>query len=375
MSNSLINEKKNNMLIPTIILIAFIAFIGFVSLSLYTQVVDGKGIIELKDNNISTLSADLNTTTSMLNSKKAELLIANANVAALTNEKTNLDINLNNKINQFNMLDQNYNDLNLAYNDLNLYSYNRDINLNNIYLQYDIVNTYKDEGYIDKEFDYCSLPTDVNTETGGYKYGAYNYTKKIRLYNKANTYFNNLYSGEYYDESTILDRTNNKIQDLLLENIYFNSSVDYMLPVDEAFEVISLVQKIPYDNASVNFSIAINKYPYNVLYNNIGICAEKSYLMATLLSELGYGTGIFLFDTHAAVGIKCPANYDYKDSGYCLIESTILSYVGEFHDSTDSIYNGYEGIVNISNGKEYEYAGQQYVDYHDNNLDKLYNCR
>lgn len=99
--------------------------------------------------------------------------------------------------------------------------------------------------------------------------------------------------------------------------------------------VSSFVQTIPYDQDKLDrrtsgLSGATEKttYPYEVLYENTGVCQDKSYLVYELLKELGYGVAIFLFpnpeDNHMAIGVKCPFEYSNYESGYCFIETTSL---------------------------------------------------
>ena len=66
-------------------------------------------------------------------------------------------------------------------------------------------------------------------------------------------------------------------------------------------------------------------------------------LLASLLRDLGFGVALFEFksEQHMAVGIACPAGYDYAGTGYAFIESTETSII------TDS--NGtYAGIGRLS---------------------------
>jgi len=99
--------------------------------------------------------------------------------------------------------------------------------------------------------------------------------------------------------------------------------------------VSAFVQTIPYDQGKLerreSGQSGITEkitYPYEVLYENTGVCQDKSYLAYALLKELGYGVSIFLFpdpkDNHMAVGVKCPLQYSNYDSGYCFIETTSL---------------------------------------------------
>jgi len=96
--------------------------------------------------------------------------------------------------------------------------------------------------------------------------------------------------------------------------------------------VAAFIQTIPYDTDKFNKIKAgdLGKvyYPYEVLYNNRGVCSDKSYLAYSLLRDLGYGVSLFLFpdptDRHMALGIKCPTEYSNYDSGYCFLETTSL---------------------------------------------------
>lgn len=119
-------------------------------------------------------------------------------------------------------------------------------------------------------------------------------------------------------------------------------------PDSRARIAASLVQNIPYDYDKFNNGGESNgrghgvRYPYEVLYDNKGICGEKSFLIAFLLKELGFGTAIFYLNengvNHQVAGVKCPAQYDFKDSGYCFIEATsrrMITYTGSYDDQNN----------------------------------------
>ncbi len=121
---------------------------------------------------------------------------------------------------------------------------------------------------------------------------------------------------------------------------------------------ISLVQNIPYvfsDKKEDFFGKELNhsRYPYEVLYENTGICGEKSELLAFLLKELGYGTAIFHFpeDDHEAVGIKCSSLRDYHNTGYCFIETTGIIESGEIYIGATREFSSEPEVVKISDGK------------------------
>lgn len=95
----------------------------------------------------------------------------------------------------------------------------------------------------------------------------------------------------------------------------------------------AFVQSIPYDQGKTDRREAgldgmdeKTTYPYEVLYDQTGVCQDKSYLAYRLLQELGIGVSIFLFpdprDNHMAVGVRCPPEYANYDSGYCFLETT-----------------------------------------------------
>lgn len=102
---------------------------------------------------------------------------------------------------------------------------------------------------------------------------------------------------------------------------------------DQARIAVSLVQNIDYDTNSFESGNIKGKYPYEVLYTGCGVCSEKSELLAYVLRELGFGVAIFRFDSsgdfpgHDAIGIKCPQQYSYGDTGYCFVESTTPSII------------------------------------------------
>jgi len=100
---------------------------------------------------------------------------------------------------------------------------------------------------------------------------------------------------------------------------------------DQAKIAIRLVQLIPYDWDAFTSGIITGKYPYEVLYTNTGVCSEKANLMIYLLRGLGYGVAALEFtsEEHRAVGIECPSQYEYKNTGYCFVEPTELTTIGD----------------------------------------------
>ena len=92
---------------------------------------------------------------------------------------------------------------------------------------------------------------------------------------------------------------------------------------------VSLIQNIEfgYSNKTEQAFTQIvyhERYPYEVLYDQQGICGEKSALLALILKEMGYDVSIFYFkeENHEAVGVKCPIEKSINNSRYCFIETT-----------------------------------------------------
>ena len=122
--------------------------------------------------------------------------------------------------------------------------------------------------------------------------------------------------------------------------------------------LVIFVQKIPYAWDIFN-SVSFNvQYPYETLYLNKGVCAEKSLLMAKLLNELGYGIALFeyTFGDHMAVGVECPYDKSNYNSGYCFIEPSDVYPIGkipqEYVGGAD-IKNEIPKIYIISKGKSF----------------------
>lgn len=132
---------------------------------------------------------------------------------------------------------------------------------------------------------------------------------------------------------------------------------------DQARIAISLVQNIPYKETDKktnftlgtwNISSTYLRYPYEVLYENQGICEEKSNLLVFLLKEMGYETSIIYYpqERHKSVGIKCPLEHSLNNTGYCFIETTGPSILSseEIPYSTIGNLNSEFKIFNMSSG-------------------------
>jgi len=143
-------------------------------------------------------------------------------------------------------------------------------------------------------------------------------------------------------------------------------------PLNQARIAISLVQNIPYDTESAQAENLTNRYPYEVLFDQLGVCGEKSRLLAFILRELGYG--VYLLDyekeDHMAVGLKCPieyAQYSYNGTGYCFLETTRVSILtdntGEYSDNGEKL-STIPLLLTVRDGMEYP-AKEEYTDAQD----------
>jgi hypothetical protein len=136
---------------------------------------------------------------------------------------------------------------------------------------------------------------------------------------------------------------------------------------DRARIAISLVQQIPYGyNQSYVQGNGNLRSPFMVLYDQSGICDEKSVLLASLLEELGYGVIVFSFpdQQHTAVGIRSPPAFSFNNTGYAFVETTFPTIVtddrGEYGGG--GTLTGPPVIYPIADGGLFDSAGTEYAD-------------
>ncbi|MBI2044573.1 hypothetical protein HYT23_00790 [Candidatus Pacearchaeota archaeon] len=122
---------------------------------------------------------------------------------------------------------------------------------------------------------------------------------------------------------------------------------------DQARIAVSLVQNILFGASDKeiqitdDFSVRYSRYPYEILHDRMGVCGEKSELLAFLLKELNYGVVLFYYhdENHEAVGISCPVINSVNKSGYCFAETSGPSII-----SDDEIE--YAGGIKLRNSPE-----------------------
>lgn len=147
---------------------------------------------------------------------------------------------------------------------------------------------------------------------------------------------------------------------------------------DQARIAISLVQNIPFGSANKTFQIGqfdfeYYRYPYEVLYENQGVCGEKSELLAFLLRELGYGNAFLYYskENHEAMGIRCPIEKGIDGTGYCFIETTGPSVITD--NETEYVLgqlNSTPELIQISGGLSF--GENNFYEYNDARiLDKI----
>ncbi|MFH1589853.1 MAG: hypothetical protein ABIB43_04770 [archaeon] len=232
-----------------------------------------------------------------------------------------------------------------------------------------------EEGFIpDKER--CISKYKINPKDIYFEYTLRGESNSIKLtvYGELNSYLASLpRTISYYEYEPVptkkdfLERElNNKIQEPYLVELSTKIKALDLSNDDKARVAISLVQNIPYDQNAFKTNNVTGKYPYQVLYTNTGVCGEKSTLLIFLLKELGYETAYIAFDpeNHAVAGIKCADQYDYRDTGYCFIETTrptIPTYKAAEYTNVGYIMS-IPIVVKLSEGIAFETIGEEHLD-------------
>jgi len=159
----------------------------------------------------------------------------------------------------------------------------------------------------------------------------------VEVYGGVDDYLSTLKQSIIYANGEISSRADFKLN-------HMNEKVerDFILPLilqiqniapgdkdRQARIAISIVQNIPFGASNKTYvfagqNVSYSRYPYQVLYDNAGVCGEKTELLAFILRELGYGVSFFYYpaENHEALGIKCPLDKSFSFTGYCFIETT-----------------------------------------------------
>lgn len=103
------------------------------------------------------------------------------------------------------------------------------------------------------------------------------------------------------------------------------------LTSDEYVELLTAyVQSIPYDHDKLASIEIAPRYPVETVFENRGICSDKTILLAGLLAHEGYSCAVLHFakENHVTVGLPAPDGFDYFGCGYAVVETTAISYIG-----------------------------------------------
>ncbi len=221
---------------------------------------------------------------------------------------------------------------------------------------------FVDNGIVNDFFgeDLINYQTDSKIAILNYGSGNINFV----VYKGLNNYFSSLDRSIYYYEGEAPPSSRDFILKEMNDDLQYQALLPLVLEIkskaksqeDEANMAIRIVQNIPYDYQALNSVYLVGRYPYEVLYDNKGVCGEKSQLLAFLLKELGYGVIIFEYNSenHMAVGILCD-NGNYN-TDYCFIESTEPTQVGfipQNYIGGANIRNAIPNIIPVSKGKKY----------------------
>lgn len=179
--------------------------------------------------------------------------------------------------------------------------------------------------------------------------------------------------SQYY-----LEFLKNTLQRKYLNDLLEKIQTHAKNPDDLARIAISLVQRIPYDFEKANYDLKYNpnskiRYPYEVIFDNKGICCEKSLLLAFLLKELGFGAALFVYEmeNHMALGIQSPKEFSYYESGYAFVETTAPSIVtnsqGKYLNSTKlgifrNKLKSYPTLIPLFEGNEFSGIYTEFFD-------------
>jgi hypothetical protein len=219
----------------------------------------------------------------------------------------------------------------------------------------------------------------------------YNYYKNKP--NKFNAYYssNNQTFIKSAKEDSLLDSLTGKIEDIgVLKGLDSDQTLDL---------AACLMQSIPYDDAkaqkilgdnAASFSVKelVPRYPYETLYDGLGICTDKTYLGIAVFERLGYRTAVLEFDNerHMSIGIGVPNGSGNFDLNLGILELTNsgfkVSDVPELKSGAGITINNYQklptisvngdvnedkkleltnpsGVEQISGGKDYQLVGKR----------------
>ena len=105
---------------------------------------------------------------------------------------------------------------------------------------------------------------------------------------------------------------------------------------EEAQMVLNFVQEaIPYSYDTDTHSMTDYwSFPVETLHDGSGDCEDKSFLYASIMERIGYGSALIMYDEHVAVGVNCTGlsgwYYDVDGLRYYYCETTSTGWtIGE----------------------------------------------
>ncbi len=209
----------------------------------------------------------------------------------------------------------------------------------------------------DKRFP--TLTVKLKTNTFQWVFDEKVYSMKKNFYKEISSFYHQHPERVYTENEKLADyynRLHNNIiseGDTTIQEIkeYFQSIFsEQRIDGEKVAEfLVSFVQSIPYDNEkydlimssinseNVNIELVSRqveetwpRFPYETLYENKGVCTDKTFLAIALLEAFEYGTALFDFGQHVAPAVQCPKEYSTFKSGYCVAEVTSPEYfIGE----------------------------------------------
>jgi len=194
-------------------------------------------------------------------------------------------------------------------------------------------------GYLSSYIDiFPFYPTNQRVETLQCNYAGKNLSTTITLHDNINRYYVNhdfsnkdqYIQNENYSKFIYINSKDNTIKNLVgkIKSVGIANGLNN----DQTVELAAcFIQNIPYDDAKANNILggegntaSTEQYPYQTLYDNNGICTDKTYLGGAILKEMQYGVGILLFenDKHMALGLSVPTGYTSFSTNYAVMELT-----------------------------------------------------
>jgi hypothetical protein len=176
-------------------------------------------------------------------------------------------------------------------------------------------------------------------------------------YTGVDNYLANQNGAIRYDPNLVSEEVNDPVQDYYLRPLVDQIKALTPYKDEQARIAISVAQMIRYDYLAADTQTITEKYPYEVIHTEKGVCGEKSRLIIYLLEKLGFGTAYFVFEDehHATAAIRCPKEYSYMNSGYCFVEATDVALVGQSNNLYVNVgqLSYHPTIYNVSDGLEY----------------------